>query len=119
MSLVTRAYGETQEKAINELYAKFKVLEDGIKDLFPDGTQFDGKNVGLLDILLCSTFCPYKVLEEVLGLKIIDPEKNPLIFCWVTALIEVQVVKELMPPHEKLVEVLGIFRNYALNPPAV
>ncbi|PON57364.1 Glutathione S-transferase, C-terminal-like [Parasponia andersonii] len=119
MSLVTRTYGETQEKAINEQYKKIKVLEDGIKDLFPDGTQFDGKNVGLLDILLCSTFCPYKVLEEVLGLKVIDPEKNPLIFSWVTVLIEVPMVKELMPSHEKPVEVFRIFRNYALNPPAV
>ena len=116
MSLVIRTVGETQEKAIEELYEKFKVLEEGMKDLFPYGTtSFDGKNLGLLDILLCSTFGPYKVQEEVLGVKVIDPEKTPLIFSWVTALIELPVMKDLMPPHEKLVEVFQTFRNFALK----
>ncbi|PON57366.1 S-crystallin [Parasponia andersonii] len=101
MFLVLKTDGETQERAITQLFEKLEVLEDGMKDLFPDGTPFDGKNVGLLDILLCSTFGAYKAQEEVLGLKVIDPEKNPGIFSWLNALIDLPVVKESAPPYEK------------------
>ncbi|PON93609.1 Glutathione S-transferase, C-terminal-like [Trema orientale] len=72
-----------------------------MKDLFPDGSPFDGKNVGLLDILLCSTFGAYKAQEEVLGLQVINLEKNPVIFSWLNALIDLPVVKESAPPYEK------------------
>ncbi|KAL5544472.1 hypothetical protein UlMin_008256 [Ulmus minor] len=114
MTLVVSTDGETQEKAIKELYEKFEVLEKGMKDLFPNGT-FDGKNVGFLDIIMCSVFGPYKVQEQVLGIKVIDQERNPIIFSWVTALNELPLVKEITPPHEELVAVLQTFRNFSLN----
>ncbi|XP_062116509.1 glutathione S-transferase U9-like isoform X2 [Humulus lupulus] len=69
MFLILKTDGETQEKAIKELSEKFGMLEEGMKDLFPDGTPFDDRSMGLLDILLCSTFGAYKAQEEVLGLK--------------------------------------------------
>ena len=119
MFLVLKTDGETQEKAIKQLFETFLVFEEGMKDLFPDGTPFDGKNVGLLDILLCSTFGPYKAQEEVLGLKIIDQGKNPLLFSWLNALIEVPVVKESGSPYETVVDLLHSFRNYALRSSAV
>ncbi|PON57368.1 Glutathione S-transferase, C-terminal-like [Parasponia andersonii] len=110
-SLVFFSYRETQEKAVKELYKKFRLFEEGIKGISPDGfSPFDGKSLGLLDILMCTS------LEESLGVKVIDPEKNPLIFSWVTALCEISVVKELIPAFdEKLVQVLHGIRNNALN----
>lgn len=109
--------GETQEKAVKELYEKFTVLEEGTKELFSVGfSSFDGKNLGFLDILMCTSFGTYKIQEEVLGVKVIDPEKNPLIFSWVTALCELPVVKELIPAFdEKLVQLLHGIRNNILN----
>lgn len=115
MFSVMKTDGEAQETAIEELYEKLKTFEEGMKGLFPDGTPYDGKNMGILDILMCITFGPYKAQGEVLGVKIIDPEKNPLIFSWVNALIEVPEVKDLSPPFEKIIEVLHTFRNYALK----
>ncbi|GMN45638.1 hypothetical protein TIFTF001_014835 [Ficus carica] len=119
MNTATRTVGETQEKAMKEFYEKLKIFEEGMKSLFPNGTPFDGKNVGLLDIFLCSCFGPYKAQEEALGIKVIDPEKNPLIFSWLNALLEVPAIKELLPPHEKLVELLLFFKNLALKSSAV
>ncbi|ONI08671.1 hypothetical protein PRUPE_5G192800 [Prunus persica] len=117
LSLACTSDGEVQEKAIKELLEKLKTFEEGMKEFFPDGIASieSRKNLGLLDIVLCSVFGPHKVQEEVLGIKIIDPEKTPLIFSWVTALTELPLVKELTPPHEKLLAFLQFFRNNALK----
>ncbi|GMN45637.1 hypothetical protein TIFTF001_014834 [Ficus carica] len=104
MFLVMRMEGEAQEKATEELHEKFEILEEGMKGLFPDGTPFDGENMGLLDILMCITFGPYKAQEEVLGVKIINSEKNPLIFSWVNSLIEVTLQGSWASPYSKGVE---------------
>ncbi|ONI08669.1 hypothetical protein PRUPE_5G192600 [Prunus persica] len=117
LKLAFTSDGEVQEKAIKELLEKLKTFEVGMKEFFPDGIASieRTKNLGLLDIVLYSGFGAHKVQEEVLGTKIIDPEKTPLIFSWLTALNELPLVKELTPPHEKLVAVLQFFRNNALK----
>ncbi|KAL6319004.1 hypothetical protein AAG906_001477 [Vitis piasezkii] len=65
----------------------------------------------------CAVFIiwAHKVQEVVLGVKFIDPEKYPLVYSWLTALTELAVVKELRPPHEKLVEILQFVRQSALQ----
>jgi glutathione S-transferase len=114
---VLKSDGEVQEKALKEVLEKLSVLEEGIKNIFPEGIQIiEHENVGLLDIVMISVFGPYKVHEEVLGLKLIDPEKTPLLFSWLTALLEIPVVKDSLPPHEKLVGLLKFIRHNTLNP---
>ena len=75
------------------------------------------KNVGLLDLVIVSTLSSYKALEEFLGLKLIDAEKTPLLFSWLSALLELPVVKEalLLLPHEKVVGFLKYMRETALK----
>ena len=117
--LVVRSEGEAQEKAIKVVFEKLKLLEEGLKDLFQGETHhIDGENMGILDIFLCSLFGAHKAQEEVLGVKFIDPEKFPLLSSWVTAFTEVDVVKALQPPHEKLVVVYQFLRQKALQPSA-
>lgn len=104
--------GEAQEKVFKELMEKLNVIEVGIKEFFPDGSSFtNGENLGLLDILMSATFSPHEAHEEVLGIKILNPEKNPLLFSWVTALKEHPLVKETNPPHDKLVGLLQFIRQ--------
>ncbi|KAJ9677413.1 hypothetical protein PVL29_022411 [Vitis rotundifolia] len=87
--------GEAQEKATKDLFEKLTVLEEGMKEFFPGGTpSINGENLGLLDVLMCALFGPYRAHEEVLGMKMIDPERNPLLFSWVMAITELPVVKE-------------------------
>ncbi|XVE56944.1 hypothetical protein DITRI_Ditri04bG0051600 [Diplodiscus trichospermus] len=72
-------------------------------------------NVGLLDLVFFSLFGRYEIHEEVLGIKIIDTEKMPLLYSWVTALNLLPLVKESIPPHDKLVAVLKFVRENALK----
>ncbi|TXG50478.1 hypothetical protein EZV62_023002 [Acer yangbiense] len=101
--------GEAQEKAIEEAYEKMEILEKGIKEFFPDGApKIDGQNLGLLDIMVSAVLGTQKANEQVQGVKIVDPERFPLMFSWVHQLNELPLMKQVFPPH-------GWFL-WALNP---
>ncbi|KAK4362224.1 hypothetical protein RND71_017465 [Anisodus tanguticus] len=103
---------EDQEKACEEFYQKLGVLEDGMKKMFPGGSpKIEGGNVGLLDILILVALGACKAQEEVFGVKFLDPEKTPLIYSWVNNLLELPVLKETVPPHDKVVSFLRAFKE--------
>ncbi|KAJ9163615.1 hypothetical protein P3X46_023264 [Hevea brasiliensis] len=92
------------------------IFEEEMKKLLPDGVpiiQVD--NLGLLDILVSVTFSAYEAREEVSGVKILNPERNPFIFSWVTTLKQLPIVKELLPPHDKPVGLIRFVRKMSLK----
>ncbi|XAR50057.1 Glutathione transferase [Bertholletia excelsa] len=119
MMQVMKSEGEAQERAKKEVDEKLKMLEEvGIGDLFPAGFghgSISPKNLGLQDIVMCSVLSSYKILEEAIGVSLVDPEKNPGIVSWVAALNELSAVKQKMPPHAKTVAQLQFYRQNALN----
>jgi glutathione S-transferase len=108
---------EAQEKSVEEVQEKMKVLEESIKKKFSaeDIRTSDGKKLGFMDVLVSTTFSTYKAYEGVLGVKVLEPEKNPLIYTRVTNLHVLPVVQELLPPHDKLVAILQGIRQDALK----
>ncbi|XP_009785599.1 glutathione S-transferase U9-like [Nicotiana tabacum] len=102
---------EDQEKACEEFYQKLGVLEDGMKNMFP----VKSRNIGLLDILIVVAFGACKAQEEVFGLKFLDPKNTPLITSWLNSLLELPVVKESVPPHDKVVSFLRFFKESSSN----
>ncbi|KAK6242379.1 hypothetical protein SCA6_007768 [Theobroma cacao] len=106
MVTVLKSGGQAQEKDINKMLEIIKVLEEGVKDIY---------NVGYLDFLICSVFSFRSAMEKVLGIKILDSEKTPLLYSWVTKLNDLALVKETIASHEKLVEVLKVVREKALQ----
>lgn len=114
--LVVKTEGEAQARAVEQVHEKLKLLEKGIKGCFPGGSPtINGESMGLVDIVMCTIFGPHKVHEEVLGVKLLDGEKYPLVTSWVSSLIEQPVVKESTPPHEKVVSLLRFLREKALR----
>ncbi|KAL5544479.1 hypothetical protein UlMin_008263 [Ulmus minor] len=104
---VLETEGETQEIALKQVSEKLNLLEEGLKSFYPDGNPcIDIEHVGLHDLVLVSFFGGYKVYEELLGIKLLDPEKTPLIYSSLTALADLPLVKETLPPHEKVVALL-------------
>ncbi|KAL5544476.1 hypothetical protein UlMin_008260 [Ulmus minor] len=104
---VLKTEGETQEKALKQVSEKLNLLEEGLKSFYSDGNPcIDIEHVGLHDLVLVSFFGGYKVYEELLGIKLLDPEKTPLIYSRLTALADLPLVKETLPPPEKVVALL-------------
>lgn len=113
MSRVVTSDGEAQEKAMEEMFERLGVFEQGMKEYLPGGSASftNGENLGLLDILMGTTFGPYKAHEQVSGIKTMDPDRYPLLFSWITALNEHPLMKELHPPYDKLVELLQFINH--------
>ncbi|OWM65302.1 hypothetical protein CDL15_Pgr008892 [Punica granatum] len=57
--------------------------------------------------------------EEVFGVKFIDRDKYPIISSWVMSLTELPLVKEVIPPREKLAGIFRFIRDKALKSSAV
>ncbi|KAF3437701.1 hypothetical protein FNV43_RR20457 [Rhamnella rubrinervis] len=115
---IIKTDGETQEKALQGLHEKLQVLEEGLKKFFPDCSKpVVSENVGMLEIVVTSILGNYKAQQDVLGLKVIDSEKTPLVFSWVAALVDLPAVKETLPPYEQYVPFLNFMRQTFLKPP--
>ncbi|KAL3748459.1 hypothetical protein ACJRO7_009665 [Eucalyptus globulus] len=94
---VIKTDGEAQERAVEKVHEKLKVLEEGIEGKYPGGFPFiNGDNMGLLDIVVFLILGHLEVLEAVLGVKFLDSEKYPSVTSWVKALKEFPVVKEAL-----------------------
>ncbi|GMN45635.1 hypothetical protein TIFTF001_014838 [Ficus carica] len=115
MLLVLKSEGEVQKKATKELVEKLTVLEEHLKNISKDCTSICSGNVGILDLVFFSLFGSFKGQEEVLGTKVLDPEKTPLLCSWIAALLDHPVVKETLPPREKMVGLLKNIRQNALK----
>ncbi|CAL1368339.1 unnamed protein product [Linum trigynum] len=115
------AVGEAREEAIKELRKNMELLEEGLRvNFFPEGIpQYhfdDQKNVRFLDITMCAFFGLHKAQSEfVRTTEIIDLQRTPLVFSWVESLKEVPVVKEVLPPHDEVVNLLRGFRQNAVG----
>ncbi|KAF9626153.1 hypothetical protein IFM89_031280 [Coptis chinensis] len=96
--------GEEKAEVIKEYIENVSVLEEGIKrDFSGKSPFFNCETPGYLDLVLGSSACSYRAIEEITGAKLIIPEIHPLFFDWVTAMKTHPVVKETIPLHEGLV----------------
>ncbi|KAL2340775.1 hypothetical protein Fmac_008715 [Flemingia macrophylla] len=113
--LVVKTDGEEQQKAIKQVYEKLNLLEDGMKSYLAEGNVGVENKFGMVDIVFCALYGPYKAHEEVLGMKFIVPEKFPVLFYWLMAIVEVEAVKKAALPHDKTVAILQHYRLSALK----
>lgn len=114
--MLMKTEGEAQEKAIEDVKEKLKVLEEqGLKDLLAEGSTFvNGDELGCLDIVMLTVLGMYKVHEEFFGVKIVEEEKIPVVFSWLNRLIEHPLAKEVAPPKEKVLGFLHFIRQKLL-----
>ena len=95
--------GEERGKAIKEFNELLKVFEEGINKDFPEEFPFfERKTLGYLDIVVGAHICNYEAFHEVVAV-VFSPEKNPAIMAWLEALKNHPLMKEMLPPHDKLV----------------
>ena len=109
---------EAQEKVKKEIDYKLNAMQENIADIVPGGiSSIDEKSLGLLDIMMAPQLRLNKAIEEAFGVKIVDQEKTPMLSSWIIALDQMPVVEETIAPNEKLVEVMHLVRQSALQSP--
>ena len=103
---ILQSRGEERKKAIKDMNKIIRVFEEGIKKDFPHQFPFfNGDTLGLLDIIVGAHACNFKAFHEALETEVIGPkpDKNPEFSKWADVLKEHPLVKETLPPHDKMV----------------
>ncbi|KAH9706651.1 glutathione S-transferase C-terminal domain containing protein expressed [Citrus sinensis] len=101
--------GKEREEAFDQVFENLKFLEEELK-----GKKFfGGEKIGFADLALGWIAERVCVLEEIIGVKIVEEEKFPLVSAWMQEFVKVPIIKESLPPHEKLVtKIRGIREKF-------
>ncbi|KAK7309786.1 hypothetical protein RJT34_06799 [Clitoria ternatea] len=95
---------EERKRATEDVVEMLRVFEEGVNRDFDDQFHFlNGETLGLLDIVVGASSCTYKAFHEACNIEIIEMRKNSQFLMWVNALKEHPLMKETLPPHDKLV----------------
>lgn len=94
---------EEREKGIQESVEALQFLEKELKHKF-----FGGETIGLVDIAGAFLAFWLPVIEEATGFSLLTSEKFPKLYKWSQDFINHPVVKENLPPRDKL---LGFFKG--------
>ncbi|KAG5029528.1 hypothetical protein AAZX31_05G150200 [Glycine max] len=95
---------DERAKALKETRELMERIEEEIKGK----KYFGGDNIGFLDIALGWISYWLPVVEEVGSMHIIDPLKFPAITSWMTNFLSHRVIKDNLPPRDKM---LVYYRN--------
>ncbi|KAK1260634.1 hypothetical protein QJS04_geneDACA019496 [Acorus gramineus] len=102
MSPIYVGCGEVREKAMAEFVENVTTMEKEIVKEFPVGKPFfNGERPGYLDVVVGSTSSWIKVVERIVGVKLVDQERTPLVYSWLTAFAELDITKDTMPEMER------------------
>ncbi|KAK9930344.1 hypothetical protein M0R45_027383 [Rubus argutus] len=100
--------GEEKEKAGKEARENLKILESGLgKKQF-----FGGESIGFVDIAAGWIGLWARMVEEIADVNIIDTETMPLLDAWFRRVLQVPILKECLPPQDRLLEHnKGFYKN--------
>lgn len=96
----TRNGGEELEAAVKECLNVLEIVE---RKALGDEKYFGGDEIGMVDIAFGPIVLSLSVVEKVLGVKILDYNKLPRLCTWYKNLVQVPVIREKLPDHDKLV----------------
>ncbi|XP_057997165.1 probable glutathione S-transferase [Hevea brasiliensis] len=106
-----RKQGKEQEEAILSTIESLKYLEEELR-----GKKFfGGETIGLADLALGWIAYFMDVYEEVIGVKVIDQEKFPLLVGWIQEFSNISIIMKSWPPRDKLFDRFAGFRKAALG----
>lgn len=97
-----------RKEAMEEAYGHLKTLENELKEK----KFFGGEKIGIVDI--AGSFVGFWVgcIQEASGVEIFTEEKFPVLHKWKDGLLSCDVIKENLPPRDKLI---AFFRARVYN----
>ncbi|XP_061989483.1 probable glutathione S-transferase [Rosa rugosa] len=110
--MVFRTTGEEHEKAKKEVLEMLRTIEEhaGLdKKRF-----FGGDNIGIVDIAFGQIARWFGVIEEVVGMELLEPHAFPHVHAWTNNFKDVPAIKGNLPDHDRMVAFYKPFRESLL-----
>lgn len=97
---VFRSGGEEQEKAIEESLEMLRIVETRA---LGDKKFFGGDKIGIVDIAFGGIAHWLGVIEEVVGLKLLEANEFPRLHSWIESFKQVPVIKQNLPERQDMI----------------
>ncbi|CAL9097740.1 glutathione s-transferase [Musa troglodytarum] len=96
---------EGQAAAVEQVHENLRLVERELREgAFAGRRFFGGDKIGVLDIVLgCGSYW-LAVFEDVMEVKLVDPEAFPLFHSWLRDFEEQEEVKAIIPAIDRLLE---------------
>ncbi|RWV95081.1 hypothetical protein GW17_00042325, partial [Ensete ventricosum] len=96
---------EGQAAAVEQVHENLRLVERELREgAFAGRRFFGGDKIGVLDVVLgCGSYW-LAVFEEVMEVKLVDPEAFPLFHSWLRDFEEQEEVKAIIPAIDRLLE---------------
>ncbi|KAM3322649.1 putative glutathione S-transferase [Capsicum chacoense] len=107
--------GEDQQNAIKESLEMFKTIEENA--LGEDNKLFGGENIGIVDIAFGGYAHWLEIIEEIVGVKLLDPHNFPKLNKWIKNFKQVQAIKDNLPNHDEMFVYMKNVREKMLASP--
>ncbi|EOY05458.1 Glutathione S-transferase tau 7 [Theobroma cacao] len=91
--------GEEQEKAAKELLEMLKIIQE---KALGEKKFFGGDTINLVDISYGVLAYWLKIMQEIIGVKVLEPNTLPRLHEWAQNFMEVAVIKETIPDRDKV-----------------
>ncbi|KAF8401995.1 hypothetical protein HHK36_012946 [Tetracentron sinense] len=111
---IFRTGGEEQEKAMKESLEMLKTIEE---HALGGKKFFGGDTTGLADLTFGGIALWLGVIEDIVGVKLVEPHTFPRLCAWIENFKEIPVIKQNLPDREKLFVYLKHRREILLASP--
>jgi glutathione S-transferase len=95
---------EQRAAAFEDVVPVVQPLERAFGECSKGKAFFGGEAVGLVDVMLGSHLVWIKVVDEVVGKRLLDEARFPGLAAWAERFLTVDAVKEVMPDRGKVME---------------
>lgn len=96
---------EENAEAVRQTLAAADALEGAFRECSGEKLEwFGGDGVGYVDIVLGGLVPSMNVLELAVGIKVVDPDRTPLLAAWKDRFCALDAAKAAMPPLDRLLE---------------
>ncbi|CAN4104545.1 unnamed protein product [Withania somnifera] len=107
--------GEKQQNAIKESLEVLKTIEENA--LGENNKLFGGENIGVVDIAFGGYAHWVEIIEEIVGVKLLDSHNFPHLNKWKKSFKEVQAIKDNLPNYDDMFVYMKNVREKMLASP--
>ncbi|XP_078154215.1 putative glutathione S-transferase GSTU6 isoform X5 [Carex rostrata] len=112
-SILMATTKETKAEKTADILATLEQLEGAFKECSAGKEFFGGDSIGWVDVTLGCQLTWIRAAEKILGLKLLDEMKMPLLIEWEKHFLAADIVKHVLPSVERVEELARMLRASA------